>query len=356
MRARDLDELVDEFASSGPGRAGNQWVGRRDLDVGRFYVAYNPGQLDGIFSKPGDETGTYVAYLGPVDERVRYLISEYLRPLTNNLMRFVGPSWRYYSWGIAERIAKSLGVTDAVPVKVAGREADHKVVTFLPASDVPKVRETVFAGGAGKYGLYSKCSFTASGKGTFYGEKGSKPAVGQAGKVEEVDEERLEIRVPQEKLGRVVAALRRAHPYEQPVIEVYETASGVEYGEGRTGKLANPLTAQAASRRIASVLGSQPVLSEGRGESDSVMVWDGEPENGLYEAALGSVGLYVGPDSRGLGKMLAHSSSMNVVEFPRYCFLMAGAKELVYMVREACKRESYKIKTFLPTRAGGVRR
>lgn len=355
MKAAILDDLIDEFAPAtcslaGPGTS---WIGRRDLEVDRFYVAWSPGQLEGIVSKTEGEAGTYVAYLGGVDEKARALLAGSLSPVEGLLIRFVGPAWRYHSWGVAARIAKALALDEPVPVRVLGKEADHKVMTFLPAGDVPKVREAVFASGAGRYGLYSKCSFTAAGRGTFYGEKGSKPAVGQAGKLQEVDEEKFEVRVPQEKLGRVLSALRKSHPYEEPVIEVYETTTGTEFGEGRTGTLSSPLAAQGASRRIASVLGSQPVLSLGKEQSESVLVWDGDPAEGLYEASLSTIGLYVGPDSKGLGKVAARDRGVGILEFPRYCFLLAGAKELVYMVRETSKREGWGVKTYLPTRAGG---
>ncbi len=359
MKAAILDDLIDEFAPAACALAGPRisWIGRRDLEVGRFYVAWSPGQLEGIVAKAEGDEGTYVAYLGGVDEKTRALLSSSLSSVGGLLVRFVGSAWRYHSWGVAARIAKALAVEDPVPVRVMGKEADHKITTFLPAADVPKVREAAFAGGAGRYGLYSRCSFAAAGKGTFYGERGSKPTVGQAGRLEEVDEEKLEIRVPQEKLSRVLSALRKSHPYEEPVIEIYETTTGTEYGEGRTGALESPIGAQAASRRIASVLGSQPVLSLGREQAESVFIWDGDPGEGLYESSLSAVGLYVGPDSKGLGKVMARSSPVSIVEFPRYCFLLAGAKELVYMVRETSKREGWGVKTYLPTRAGaeGVR-
>jgi len=355
LKAAILDDLIDEFAPASCAPAGSvpSWIGRRDLEVGRFYVAWSPGQLEGIAAKAEDGEGTYVAYLGSADEKARALLSRSLSPLGGLLVRFVGPAWRYHSWGVTARIARALAVTDPVPVRVMGKEADHKITTFLPSGDVPKVREAVFAGGAGRYGLYSKCSFSAAGKGTFYGEKGSQPTVGQAGRLEEVDEQRLEVRVSQEKLGRVLSALRKSHPYEEPVIEVYETTTGTEFGEGRTGTLGSPIGVQGASRRIASVLGSQPALSLGREQCESVFIWDGDPGDGLYESSLSPTGLYVGPDSKGLGKVMARASAVSIVEFPKYCFLLAGARELVYMVRETSKREGWGVKTYLPTRAGG---
>jgi hypothetical protein len=355
LKAFLLDELVDEFAPRGefPGGSAAFWIGSRDIDVDRVYVAWNPGQLEGTVGKQDSGAGTYVAYLGGIESTTRALLADSLRRERNLVVRFVEPSWRLHSWGVTERIAGILGVENPLPVKVLGREPDHKVMTFLPERDVPKVRESLFASGAGRYGMYSRCSFSSPGRGTFYGEKGSKPAVGESGKFEEVEEQKLEVRVPQEKLGSVVSALRQAHPYEEPVIEVYETTTGREIGEGRVGCMPSPAGAQAASKRIASDLGSQPVLSQGREQSTDVMIWDGDPAEGLHEASLSGVGLYVGPDSKGLGRIVALRSPFSILEFPKYCFLLAGARELIYMVRETSKREGWGVKTYLPTRSGG---
>jgi hypothetical protein len=81
------------------------------------------------------------------------------------------------------------------------------------------------------------------------------------------------------------------------------------------------------------------------------MVWDGDPDRGIYEALVRDVDLYVGPESGGLAKLVGAGLEAGVIEFPHYCFLMAGAKELIYMVRDKSKRESWGLRTFLPSKA-----
>jgi hypothetical protein len=241
---------------------------------------------------------------------------------------------------------------EARPVLVLGRERSFKVVTFVPTADIARVRESLFGVGGGRYGLYSKCSFSTSGKGTFYGEKRSKPTYGEAGRLEEVTEERLEVLVPSDRIGKAISALKKAHPYEEPVIETYEVGSRREFGEGRAGVLARPMGATEASRRIASVLGSQPVYLSRESQCSKAMIWDGEPDRGIYEALVRDVDLYVGPDSKGLAKLLGDGMQAGVIEFPQYRFLMAGARELIYMVRDKSKREAWGLRTFLPSKVG----
>ena len=60
------------------------------------------------------------------------------------------------------------------------------------------------------------------GVGTFLGGAGSSPSVGQPGREQRLAELRLETVYPEEREAEVVAALREAHPYEEPAFDVYE--------------------------------------------------------------------------------------------------------------------------------------
>jgi len=97
----------------------------------------------------------------------------------------------------------------------------RKLVVFVPADALDAVRDAVFAAGAGRIGAYERCSWYTEGTGTFLAGEGADPAVGQAGREERVPELRLETVFPGERYEEVVAALRRAHPYEEPAFDVY---------------------------------------------------------------------------------------------------------------------------------------
>lgn len=92
----------------------------------------------------------------------------------------------------------------------------------MPEDALDAVRDAVFAAGAGRIGRYKRCSWYTSGTGTFHGEEGSDPTVGEPGREERVPELRLETVFPAEVQDAVVAALRGAHPYEEPAFDVYE--------------------------------------------------------------------------------------------------------------------------------------
>ena len=99
---------------------------------------------------------------------------------------------------------------------------NRKLIVFLPAEALDEVRDALFDAGAGRIGAYERCSWYTDGTGTFLGGEGTDPAVGEAGREERVPELRLETIFPAELHEQVVAALRRAHPYEEPAFDVYE--------------------------------------------------------------------------------------------------------------------------------------
>ena len=99
---------------------------------------------------------------------------------------------------------------------------DRKLVVFVPADSLDDLREALFAAGAGRIGEYERCSWYTLGTGTFLGGESTNPAVGDRGVEERVPEARLETVFPADVQQRVIAALRAAHPYEEPAFDVYE--------------------------------------------------------------------------------------------------------------------------------------
>jgi hypothetical protein len=102
---------------------------------------------------------------------------------------------------------------------------NRKLVVFVPPASLEVVRSALFAAGAGQIGAYERCSWYTEGTGTFFGGVGTDPAIGRAGVEERVAELRLETVFPAERHDDVVAALRAAHPYEEPAFDVYELVS-----------------------------------------------------------------------------------------------------------------------------------
>ena|SRR5579862_3954353 len=98
---------------------------------------------------------------------------------------------------------------------------NRKLVVFVPREALDAVRAAVFAAGAGRIGNYERCSWYAEGTGTFLGGETTSPAVGTPGREQRVAELRLETVFPADLQDDVIAALRAAHPYEEPAFDIY---------------------------------------------------------------------------------------------------------------------------------------
>ena len=97
-----------------------------------------------------------------------------------------------------------------------------KVVIYVPRPSADLLRQVIGEAGGGEIGAYSYCSFSSVGTGRFRPEQGSKPAIGTVGRTESVEEERIEFVCAHEMLQKVVSAIRKVHPYEEPVIDAHD--------------------------------------------------------------------------------------------------------------------------------------
>jgi dinuclear metal center YbgI/SA1388 family protein len=121
-------------------------------------------------------------------------------------------------------IGKRLPLKDFGPVAAPLRQDEMKLVTFIPKESVDAVRAALSEAGAGTIGEYTQCSFSLLGRGTFRGGKGTNPAIGEKGRLEEVEEFRMEMVCPKNRLDRVLTALWDSHPYEEVAYDLYPVA------------------------------------------------------------------------------------------------------------------------------------
>lgn len=158
--------------------------------------------------------------------------------------------------GLADIMAGMLGLTDVEPVAAPGRAKAYKLVVFVPANDLERVRRSLFEAGAGVIGDYRHCSWFTAGTGTFMPEEGASPTVGKVGSDESVEEFRLETLVEGGLLDGAVAAMVAAHSYEEPAYDIYPLTMRVEGAPaGRVGQLPVPVTVRELAGRIASLFG-----------------------------------------------------------------------------------------------------
>jgi len=144
--------------------------------------------------------------------------------------------------GVNGKMADMLGVVNR-KLLVPKSGILKKLSVFVPHANKEKLLEALFAAGAGDIGNYSECSFTHDGLGTFKGKEGSTPFIGEVGKRHSESESRIEVIFPVWLQGKVLQAMKAAHPYEEVAFELYNIDNQYEnVGSGLIGNLRAPMS------------------------------------------------------------------------------------------------------------------
>lgn len=97
----------------------------------------------------------------------------------------------------------------------------YRLTFYAPEEQLDSVKEAIFATGAGRFNHYDCCCWQSLGQGQFRALAGSDPFIGQQQKVTSLPEYKVEILCTEDNVEAAVAALKKAHPYEEPAYEVY---------------------------------------------------------------------------------------------------------------------------------------
>lgn len=95
-----------------------------------------------------------------------------------------------------------------------------KLSFYVPESHLEAVKEALFAAGAGRIGDYECCCWQTLGQGQFRPLPGSDPFLGEQGALERVEEYKVEMVCEDHLAPALVAALKSAHPYEEPAFDL----------------------------------------------------------------------------------------------------------------------------------------
>jgi len=218
--------------------------------------------------------------------------------------------------GVSAALASAVGLRGPLEV-VSPRGALRKLVVFVPTEDAEAVSEALAGAGAGRIGDYTRCTFRSTGTGTFLPGEGSDPYLGERGRLERVDEVRLETVVPAHLARAAVDAATAAHPYEEVALDVYPVEGVPEScGYGRVGTLPEPLSPEELGSRISRSLGFPArLVSEGdRGSISRVAVLGGSGGSFIPEVASSGADAYVTGDLDYHDALLAESLGLAAVD------------------------------------------
>lgn len=177
--------------------------------------------------------------------------------------------------GVSFALAEQLGLS-GVDLLDGFDGSMVKLVTFVPNDQFESVRSAMADAGAGQIGDYDACAYATDGTGYFQPGDAASPHIGTAGgDLSSVSERRIEVQVERWNLGRVLSALKEAHPYEEVAYDVYPVeGKTTQAGLGAIGTLDAPEPMTAFLERVQSRL-----------EAGSLR-WAGDPDATVERIAV----------------------------------------------------------------------
>ena len=152
--------------------------------------------------------------------------------------------------GVNKKICDKLGLVNTA-ILAPKKQVLKKLITFCPHKDAEKVRDALFAAGAGVIGDYSETSYNTEGYGTFKGSEAANPHVGERGKRHREPESKIETIFPMYLESALVKALLKAHPYEEVAYDIVPLDNRLQLvGSGMIGELPKPADEKAFLQKL----------------------------------------------------------------------------------------------------------
>jgi dinuclear metal center YbgI/SA1388 family protein len=320
----DIAEAVERIA---PSCLAEEWdncglqAGDPVAEVGRVLVALTP--LPEVFEEAEEKAADFLLFHHPLIFRpiktvntASYPGDLLARAIRNDLAVYAAhTSYDAAPAGVSAALGQTLGLSGPFRV-VAPRGALRKLVVFAPEEDVDTVARALAAAGAGVIGDYTECTFRTRGTGTFRGGDESNPYLGERGRLEMVDEVRIETVVPAHAVDRAVEAATAAHPYEEMAMDIYPVEGFPEdCGYGRLGAMPEPLTSQELREHVSGSLGFPARLVADTGHRiQRVAVLGGSGGSFIPEVASSGADAYVTGDVDYHDALLAEALGLTVLD------------------------------------------
>jgi dinuclear metal center YbgI/SA1388 family protein len=213
--------------------------------------------------------------------------------------------------GVSDALAGLLGLVDLRPLDPKPVAAMDKWSVLVPIEDgdvnpeavADRVSAAMFEAGAGAIGEYSCCAWTTDGHGQFLPGPEANPTLGERGSLHRVPERRIDMVAPRARRSAVLAALRDAHPYEEPAFDLLELAAeDGTVGLGRIGRLVTPTTLREFAALVDARLTTESwgirVAGDPDARVETVAVCGGAGDSLIDAARAAGVDVYLTGDLR----------------------------------------------------------
>ena len=324
LRVGHVTDAVERIAplslAEGWDNCGPQ-VGDPSAEVGRVLVALTP--LPEVFAEAEEKGADFLLFHHPLIfqpieslDTSRYPGDLIARAIRNGMALYAAhTSYDAAPAGVSAALADTLGLQGPLRV-ISPRGTLRKLVVFVPEESVDGVMVALSEAGAGVIGDYTECTFRTRGTGTFRGGDETNPFLGESGRLEKVDEVRIETVVAGHLAGRAAEAATAAHPYEEIALDVYPVEGTPEgCGYGRLGTLPGPVTPEELRAHVSGSLGFPArLVADTGGRIQRVAVLGGSGGSFIPEVAAAGADAYVTGDIDYHDALLAESLGLTAID------------------------------------------
>ncbi|WP_423407426.1 Nif3-like dinuclear metal center hexameric protein [Heyndrickxia sp. MSNUG] len=254
--------------------------------------------------------------------------------------------------GVNDLLAEALGLQNSEVLVPTYEDSLKKLVVFVPAENAEQLREALGNAGAGSIGNYSYCSFTVAGEGRFLPGEYTNPHIGVKGKLEAVNEVRIETIFPLSIEKKVLQAMIKAHPYEEVAYDVYRIENKERtLGLGRIGHV-EPTTLGEFAARVKEVLEVDTVRVVGdlNSKVKKVAVLGGDGNKYYSQAKFRGADVYITGDIYYHTAHDAMMSGLNMID-PGHNVEKVMKKGVASVMEKLCREKGYEVQ-FIPSEIG----
>ncbi|UII54900.1 Nif3-like dinuclear metal center hexameric protein [Cytobacillus spongiae] len=252
--------------------------------------------------------------------------------------------------GVNDLLAESLQLKNVEVLVPTFETRLKKLVVFVPRENADQLKAAIGNAGAGAIGNYSHCSYSSDGMGEFIPGNGSNPYIGERGKLEQVEETRIETIFPAHLEKKILTAMFKHHPYEEVAYDVYPLENkGEALGLGRIGDI-DEMTLEEFADHVKKSLDVKGVRVVGNlsDKVKKVAVLGGDGNKYISSAKFKGADVYVTGD---MYFHVAHDALMmglNIVD-PGHHIEKVMKKGVAELLTKMCEEKGYEVTVFPST-------
>lgn len=250
--------------------------------------------------------------------------------------------------GVNDMLAAALQLTDLDLLVPTETEKLRKLVVFVPKAQAAEVREALGRSGAGAIGNYSHCSYASEGTGRFLPGEDTNPHTGRPGALQVVEEVKIETIYPESIEKKVLAAMLKAHPYEEVAYDLYPLANdGIVRGIGKIGYLKTDMTLADFAEHVKKVfqVDGVRVVGDLTKQVKKVAVLGGDGNKYFPQAKFAGADVYVTGDMYYHTAHDAQALGLSIVD-PGHHIEQIMKQGVTTVLNEMCAGKNYEVEIF----------